>query len=220
MGKLTRTRFSAGLLALFASSLLCAVRADTVMVGNFSAGEISGWDKKAFKGETEYRIVELDGRRVLRAKSQASASGLVKLVKVDLTRTPILHWSWRVDNVLKGVNERSRQGDDYPARIYPIVSGGAFFWKTRSLIYVWSSYQPAGTVWHSAYTGNAVMVAVQSGEAQIGRWLSYKRDVRADLKDYFGEDIETIDALAIMTDTDNSGQSAVAYYGDIYFSSE
>ena len=157
------------------------------------------------------------GRRALFADSRGAASGLYREIRVDLNRTPWLQWSWRVDRVLSGVDERTKAGDDYPARVYVVVSGGAAFWKTRSLVYVWSSHQPVGATWNNAFTSNARVMALRSGTGDAGRWVSEKRDIRADFRQLFGEDIEQIDAVALMTDTDNSGQSATAWYGDIYF---
>jgi len=128
-----------------------------------------------------------------------------------------LNWSWRVDQVLKGTDERSKDGDDYPARVYVVASGGAALWKTRSLVYVWSSNQPVGATWNNAFTDNARVMALRSGTQDAGRWVSEKRDIRADFQRLFGRDIDAVDAVALMTDTDNSGQRASAWYGDIYF---
>jgi hypothetical protein len=125
-----------------------------------------------------------------------------------------------VDQVLSGVDERSKAGDDYPARVYVVVSGGAAFWKTRSLVYVWSSNQAVGATWNNAFTGNARVMALRSGMRDAGGWVSEKRNIRADFRQLFGEDIRQIDAVALMTDTDNSGQSATAWYGDIYFTTQ
>jgi hypothetical protein len=190
---------------------------EKVIVGAFSQSDLSAWEPKTFKGKTDYRLVDIGDRKVLKATSAGSASGLIKRMHVDLTRTPILVWSWRVDDVFQGINERSKAGDDYPARIYVIVSGGLFFWKTRSLNYVWSSYQPISSAWPNPYTANVVMVAVASGADFLGKWVTEKRDVRTDFRHYFGEDITAIDGVAVMTDADNTSGHAVAYYGDIYF---
>jgi hypothetical protein len=134
-----------------------------------------------------------------------------------LNRTPWLNWSWRVDKVLDSVDERSKAGDDYPVRVYVVVSGGAAFWKTRSLVYVWSSNQPVGATWNNPYTSNARIMALRSATKDAGRWVNEKRNIRADFRQLFGEDISAIDAVALMTDADSSGQSATAWYGDIYF---
>lgn len=197
-----------------------AAGAETVMVGEFSAGDLSGWEKESFSGETEYTLVEKDGRQVLQAVSQGTASGLYREIRVDLNRTPYLNWSWRGANVLEGVNERTKSGDDYPARVYVVVAGKLFFWRTRAVNYVWSSNQPTGSTWPNAFTSNAQMMALQSGARKVDQWVTEKRNVRADFKQLFGDDVDHIDAVAIMTDTDNSGQAATAWYGDIYFSAD
>lgn len=145
---------------------------------------------------------------------------MFRKIHVDLNKTPYLNWSWKIDNIYQGNNERSKQGDDYPARVYVVVSGGLFFWRTRAINYVWSSNQAVGTTWNNAYTGNAKMLAVRSGSQAIGQWLTEKRNIRDDLQTLFGEEIDEIDAVAIMTDSDNTKQSATAYYGDIFLSSD
>lgn len=190
----------------------------TVPIGQFSAGDLQNWKVKSFAGDTRYQLVQKDGRRVLQADSKGTASGLYHELTVDLEHTPYLNWSWRVNNVLNGVDERSKAGDDYPARVYVVVSGGIAFWKTRSVVYVWSSNQPVGSIWDNAFTSNVKTIALRSGNSN--NWFSEKRDVRADFKRLFGDDIKQIDAVALMTDTDNSRQMATAWYEDIYFSSE
>ena len=195
-----------------------ALRTD---VGLFSLGDMAGWQPKRFAGRTRYSLVRAQGRLVLRAVSHASASGLYRRVHVDLARTPCLHWSWRVAHVLAAPHdERTRRGDDYPARVYVVFSGGLFFWRTRAINYVWSSNQSVGSSWPNAFTGRARMVAVESGAAKAGRWVDERRDVLADYRRLFGSDPGDVDAVAIMTDTDNTGLSATAWYGDIWFSSE
>ncbi|KAF0190747.1 MAG: hypothetical protein FD165_2416 [Gammaproteobacteria bacterium] len=190
----------------------------THVIGNFSAGNLADWSEQVFKGHTVYQPATIDGRQALSAVSAASASGLHKKVKIDLAATPYLEWSWRTDDILRGIDETTRAGDDYPLRLYVIFSRGWFFWQTYALCYVWASNKPADAAWPNAYTSNTIQLAVQSGEARLGEWLDYRRDVRADIKRYMGFDVDHIDAVAIMTDTDNSAQRASAWYGDIIFS--
>ena len=181
---------------------------------------LGDWQTEIFKSKTQYEKVTIDGYPAIQARSHDAASGLVRKIKVDLTKTPYLHWRWRIDNVLQNVDEKTKQGDDYPARIYVIVSGGWFFWQTRALNYVWSSNQPVGNTWPNAFTGNAVMLAVRSGDPQLKQWHNETRNVLQDLATYLHKSFTHIDAVAIMTDTDNSHQSASAYYGEIYFSAQ
>ena len=183
-------------------------------------GDISSWKERRFRGSTVYQNLTLDGRRALRASSKESASGFFLKVRVDLEKTPILRWSWRVEVALDELDERTRAGDDYSARIYLIRKHPLLFWKTTALNYVWSSSQAKGATWPSAYTNNVRMVAVRSGKREAGRWIDERRDVRTDFRTMFGRHVRYIDGIAVMTDTDNSGGTAVAYYGDIRFSSE
>ena len=195
---------------------------EPLILGHFSNADLSGWQTKEFSGQTRYKLVT-DGeiqQTVLQAESDASASGLYREVTIDLTKTPMLNWTWRIDELLQDNDERSKQGDDFSARVYVVKSGGAFFWKTRSLVYVWSNKHPENSQWPNPYTSQARHIVVQTGSEQLGQWVTEKRDVRADFAQLFGEQIEQIDAVAIMTDSDNSGQQASAFYGDIYFTED
>ena len=190
------------------------------VISNFVGGDLSGWEEKSFEGNSQYVFVESDAGKVLRASAEGKASGLFKEVSVDLTKTPWINWSWKIENTFKENNERSKDGDDYAARVYVVVSGGVFFWNTKALNYVWASHEPKDSNWPNAYTGNAKMIAVQSGSNKVNQWMKEKRNVREDFKTLFGEDIENIDVIAVMVDGDNTGQSATSYFGDIFFSED
>lgn len=191
-----------------------------IIIGNFSQGELKGWNEKSFVDHTQYQLITESTNKTLQAISNGTASGLFKKITIDLDKTPYLNWSWKIENTFQGNDEQSKEGDDYPARIYVVVSGGIFFWKTKALNYVWSSNQAIETSWNNAYTSNAKMLAVRTGNNQVGQWVSEKRNVRSDLQQLIGEDITAIDAVAIMTDSDNTKQKATSYFGDIYFSSD
>ena len=210
--------------ALSMSAYAWADAADGGAQGDISVltpPQLNDWEEKSFQGQTRYTPEVIDGRTVIKAESRGNASGLIRKVEIDLRQTPYLHWSWRVDNVLHDIDETTRSGDDYPARIYVVISGGLLFWRTRALNYVWSSTQPVGSHWDNAFTGNAVMLAIRSGLADTaGAWRHERRNVLQDLARYLGNTYTHIDAVAIMSDTDNSGQQATAYYGEIYFSAQ
>ncbi|WP_242447184.1 DUF3047 domain-containing protein [Nitrosomonas supralitoralis] len=193
---------------------------DHIDIARFSQGDLNGWQSKVFVGETVYSLKNDGSRTALHANSSAAASGLYRKISIDLVKTPILNWVWKVDNILKGNDERARAGDDYPARIYVVFSGGLAFWRTRAINYVWSNQQPIGSNWFSAFTSNAGMIAVESGADRIGHWIGERRDVLADYRQLFGEEPGLVDAVAIMTDTDNTGAAATAWYGDIWFTKE
>lgn len=181
---------------------------------------LSEWKEVSFKGNTAYQTIEDQQGPAIKAVSKGAASALAKRITINLDETPYLHWRWRVEGVLENPDERSKAGDDYPARIYVVKEGGWAPWRTRSMNYVWSSSQAKGSAWPSAYTGQSMMLAVGSGDAAAQQWKSERRNVKQDFKRYFGEDIREIDVVAIMTDTDNTGATATAWYGDIYFASE
>lgn len=203
-------------ITLVGTSLLVFGAQTHVLTG----ANLEQWESKEFSGQTHYEPVVLEGKTVIRAHSQGGASGRFLERDIDLDATPYLNWRWRVENRLSGNAEREKSGDDYPARLYVVVSGGVFFWKTKAVNYVWSSQQTAETHWPNAFTSNAQMVAVRGPEAPLGQWQVEKRNVKEDFKKLFGSDIKEINAIAFMTDTDNTGQQASAYYGEIYFSSE
>ncbi len=194
---------------------------DPYAIGDFSSGSTTGWQPIKFKGSTQYRIVRDGPLPVLRATSSGSASGLVHKQRIDLTRTPYLSWRWKIANKIENVHETVRSGDDYAARIYVVVDGGLLFWKTRALNYVWAYGSAAGTIWPNAFAGNnAMMLALRWRDDPVDTWQTEKRNVRADLRQAFGRDIRYIDAVALMTDTDNTGATVTAYYGDIVFSGQ
>ncbi|OIO71942.1 MAG: hypothetical protein AUJ56_03005 [Zetaproteobacteria bacterium CG1_02_49_23] len=215
MNKIHRHLCLAGLLSLLNTST--GLADETLMVGDFAHGNLSAWEANSFVGTSVYKPYE----HALDAVSNASASGLLRKIRVDLNKTPILNWSWMVSrsSLLDKPehDERSKHGDDYPVRIYIIIDGGWAFWKTHALNYVWSANQPSGTHWQNAFTSNAIMLAVDSGQTAIGSWQQHKRNIRQDLQQYLAIDTDYIDAIAIMSDTDNTGGNTHAAYGNIFF---
>ena len=209
------------LLLIFFANNSFAETNTTIQIGLFSSGNLANWNNKIFSGATDYRITALDNIHVLKAESHSSASGLFKEQRIDLLKTPFLNWRWRIDNRLNKINEQHKSGDDYSARIYVVVSGGWAFWKTKAINYVWASNTAKGKVWPNAFAGtSAMMIAVRSTEDKTHTWHQEKRNIMQDLKEQFGTEFRYIDAIAIMTDTDNSKGDAIAYYGDIYFSTK
>lgn len=203
--------------ALFALALLFSppsASSEDLALGNFSAGELDGWTPKIFKGETSYTLVSDGDRRVLMAHSRRAASGLYKQVTIDPGKYPILRWSWKIRGTIPDGNERTKAGDDYAARVY-LVFPRTLFFRTRAINYIWANTLPKGDALPNAYTANAMMVAVESGDGKAGMWVTEERNVYEDYRTLFGEDPPAIGAVALMTDTDNTGAEAVAYYGDI-----
>ena len=213
------------IITLLSFGVTAEIAEQKLMIGSFSSGTLDQWEAKEFKGATNYKIVDLAGTNVLKAESTGSASGLFNEQRIDLHKTPIMNWRWHIENRLgNDLNEQEKSGDDYAARVYVVVNGGAAFWQTKALNYVWSSTSPVGKVWPNAYAyaganGKMTMIAIRSSTDKTGTWYSEKRNILADLKQQYGEDIQYIDAVALMSDTDDSQGKVTAYYGDIYFSS-
>lgn len=204
-------------LTVLAVSTAVAGRAEELAVGRFELEGLNGWEPEIFKNTTDYRLTKEDGRTVVQATSRAAASGLVKEIEFDPARFRYLRWSWKVERTLKDGDEKTKAGDDYAARLY-VIFPGRFFWQTRAINYIWANRLQKGESIANAYTGQAMMVAVQSGPALAGRWLTEERNIWEDYRRLFGEEAGAAGAVAIMTDTDNTGDSAVAWYGDIVIS--
>lgn len=208
---------------LVALSFLClygpAVDAGEIAVGRFAEEGLAGWEVKEFKGLTRYRLVEEEGRRVLLAEADGSASGLVKKIAFDPAEYRYLRWHWKIEKTVAQGDERTKAGDDYAARVY-VIFPGRFFWQTRALNYIWANRLPAEGFVANAFTANAMLLAVRSGPDQAGQWLEENRDLVADYRRVFGSDPPRAGAVAIMTDTDNTGGRARAWYGDISLSTQ
>ena len=207
-------------LLIVAASVLADEQAISKLpIGSFSTDSLTGWKTKEFKGQTQYQFAQIEDIQALKADSNDAASGLFYEQRIDLQKTPILNWRWRIEKPLANHDEQTKSGDDFAARIYVVVSGGLIFWNTKAINYVWSSASPRQKTWPNPFAGDhAMMVAVRTSSDKTETWYSEKRDVGADFKQLTGEGVRYIDAVAIMTDTDNAHGIVTAYYGDIYFS--
>lgn len=194
---------------------------ERLLLDTGSSERLEHWQTIQFKGQTDYSWILQGNDQVLRAHSRASASGYLLEQDINLQKFPFLNWRWRVEKPLPELDETQKNGDDYVARIYVIVSGGWFFWQTKALNYVWSSRGVKGQTWRNAYApDNARMYAVRDSSDALQVWYSEKRNVLQDIQNWLGEDIHVIDAIALMTDSDDSQKDAIMYYGDIFFSAD
>ncbi|MBC8017401.1 MAG: DUF3047 domain-containing protein [Verrucomicrobia bacterium] len=186
-------------------------------LGRFSANDLTGWKEQTIgllKPKTTYTLFRDNDKNVLAARSTKSASGQIYSVKLDPKEYSTLKWSWKIDHTIRKSDEKSKDGDDFSVRVYVLFPRG-FFAKTRAICYVWANKLPKGEHVASPFTPNIITVAVDSGGELAGRWTFHQRNVHEDYRRFFGEEPPRIGAVALMTDTDNSGESAVGYYGDI-----
>jgi len=244
--KLQSVVFVAGIVATLCGLVAGIVVAEApalLEVGKFSSAPVGqalpdGWKPLTFKKipkQTAYELIKDGDAVVVKAVSDASASGLTKAVNIDPKEYPIVRWRWKVENVLKHSDVTRKDGDDYSARLYitfaydpdKVSLGKKLRFKTGQAIfgdipigalnYIWDTNTPIGTIVENAYTDFAQMVVVESGTQKVGRWVSEERNIYEDYKQAFGEEPPLMNGVAIMTDTDNTKEQATAYYGDIQF---
>ena len=204
-----------GLFLLLFYPLACppALPSD-ILLDDYQKGISKNWKETSFKGSTRYEGVQEDRQRFIKATSNASASALYYEIEFDVREYPFLAWRWKVGNVLAKGDELKKEGDDYAARVY-VVFPSALFWRTKAVNYIWANKLPQGQTVPNPFSSNACMIAVQSGPSLVGQWLEEKRNLLEDYRKCFGEDPPKAGAVAIMTDTDNTGEQAVAWYGPI-----
>ncbi|WP_227369794.1 DUF3047 domain-containing protein [Halomonas sp. M20] len=184
----------------------------------FSAADIAGWPTRSFEGETRYSLVTQAGQQVLQAEANGRASAKYLEQEIDLTRTPYLSWCWKVGHIYPGLDETTKAGDDYPARVYVAHKTGILPWQVQAVNYVWSNNQPLDTHWVNAFTDRAQLLALQSGRQDVGQWIAEVRDVREDFNRLFGSRLDEVDGVALMSDGDNAGGDATAWFSGLRFS--
>ncbi|CAM4077714.1 DUF3047 domain-containing protein [Vibrio neonatus] len=202
---------------------------DSINLTDIANNGMQNWQTKILSDTTRYDVTEYLAQPAVFASSHNSASGLILKKRIDLLATPFMNWSWAIKTPLSEVDETKKEGDDFAARIYIVIDGGMMFWSTKSISYIWSSAQEKGQIWDNPFAGsNVKMLSLQDKSSNIGKWYQQKRNIYQDLMAAFGDkgsksanqkSYRYIDMVAIMTDTDNSGGHAEAYYGDIVFSS-
>lgn len=184
---------------------------------DFTWTSLADWQTRSFKGETQYEIVELEDQQVLQATTRGKASMLFQQQEIDLTKTPYLRWRWRIEKPYDKLDERTKNGDDYVARVYVLHQHGFTPLESMTVNYVWSSANKIGSNWPNAFTDKAQMLALQSGGQLAGEWVVQTRNVVDDFKNLFDVEIESIHGLAVMVDGDNSGNTATAWFDKFEF---
>lgn len=224
------------------SSSLYLRAQDIIDVGKFSTAEPGekfpeGWHPLTFKNiesHTRYTLVKDGDTVVVKAVSEASASGLIRNLRIDPKKYPIIQWCWKITNVYNKSDVTQKDGDDYPARIYITFEYDpgriGFFDKIKynlvkqfygeyppigAINYIWESKAPIGTIAPNPYTERNQMIVVESGRKELDTWITEERNIFDDFVAAFGETPPMISGIGIMTDSDNTKESATAFYGDI-----
>ena len=202
--------------------LTSSVIAEEVKVFEFTEEELGTLKVRKVRGadaKTEYLIGSNENGNYLKAVADNAASGLGKEIKIDLNKTPYLNITWKVEKDLGGIDERSKKGHDYAARVFVVKKTGATPLSNRAMNYVFSSNEDVNASHPSPYTKKSIDFVLATTKDNLNEWVTVKANVKEHFKQFHNLDLDEINGLAIMADTDNSKLSSIAYYQNIYFSS-
>lgn len=181
---------------------------------DWKASDIIDWEPHSFEGNTNYKLSSDDNHITAQCRD-GQASGLFYRGEIDLKETPMISWEWRVNEFPDVENEQTESGDDFAARIYVVKEHSILKWRTRALNYVWAQQSDAGSDWANPFADQAHMIALRQDEPGDNEWRTETRNMRDDFTQFHGEAPDTINAIAIMTDCDNSNSAATAEYRSI-----
>ena len=198
-------------------------KAETIKVFEFTDSELSKLEVRKIRGadnKTNYSVGSNENGNFLKAIADNAASGLGKEINIDLNKTPFINITWKVEKDLPGIKENTKKGHDFAARIFVIKKTGATPLSNRAINYVFSSNSLIGFNRPSPYTKKSIDNILASTKENLNEWITVKANVKNDFKKFHNLDVDQLDGLAIMTDTDNSKMKAIAYYQNIYFTSD
>ncbi len=204
-------------------ALILPVKADQIQAFDFTDEELKTLKVRKVRGadnKTIYTIGNNENGNYLIAKANNAASGLGKEIKINLNLTPIINITWKVERNLDGIKENTKKGHDFAGRVFVIKKTGATPLSNRAVNYVFSSNNSVGKNWPSPYTKKSIDNVISTTKEHMNEWVTVKANVKKDFKKLHDLDVNEIDGIAIMTDTDNSNMTAITYYQNIYFSAE
>ena len=197
--------------------------ADRINVFEFTETELLDLQVRKVRGadnKTEYSVGSNDNGNYLKAVADNAASGLGKEVKIDLNKTPFINITWKIEKDLSGILENTKKGHDFAARVFVIKKTGATPLSNRAINYVFSSNSAVGFNSPSPYTKKSIDNVLATTKKNFNEWVTVKANVKKDFKKFHNLDVNELDGLAIMSDTDNSKMKSISYYQNIYFSSD
>ena len=197
--------------------------ADEIKVFDFTEIELSKLEVRKVRGAdniTTYTVGTNENGSFLKSVADNAASGLGKEIKIDLNKTPFINITWKIEKDLSGIKENTKKGHDYAARVFVIKKTGATPLSNRAINYVFSSNNDVGSNWPSPYTKKSIDNVLASTKNNLNEWITVKANVKDDFKKFHNLDVNELDGLAIMSDTDNSKMKSIAYFQNIYFSTE
>ena len=194
-----------------------------VLVFEFTEEELLKLEVRKVRGaknKTVYSVGSNENGNFLKAEADNAASGLGKELKIDLNKTPFINITWKIEKNLMGIKEDTKKGHDYAARVFAIKKTGATPLSNRAINYVFSSNGEVGDNRSSPYTKKSIDNVLSSTKDNFNKWVTVKANVKEDFKRFHDLDVNELDGLAIMADTDNSKKKSIAYFQNIYFSSQ
>ena len=197
--------------------------ADKVNIFEFTEIELSELEVRKVRGadnKTEYSVGSNENGNYLKAVADNAASGLGKKVIINLNKTPIINITWKVEKDLAGIKENTKKGHDFAARVFAIKKTGATPLSNRAINYVFSSNNKIGENSPSPYTKKSIDNVLSTTQENLNEWVTVKANVKEDFKKFHNLDVDQLDGLAIMSDTDNSKMKAITYYQNIFFSAD
>ena len=193
----------------------------TINVFEFTNSELSKLEVKKVRGadnKTDYSVGSNENGNFLKAVADNAASGLGKKLKIDLNKTPFINITWKIEKGLPGIRENTKKGHDFAARVFVIKKTGATLLSNRAINYVFSSNNEVGFNSPSPYTKKSIDNVLATTKDNLNKWITVKANVKEDFKRFHNLDVNQLDGLAIMVDTDNSKMEAISYFQNIYFS--
>ena len=197
--------------------------AEEIKVFEFTDKELSELTVRKVRGadnKTTYSVGSNENGNYLKAIADNAASGLGKEIKIDLNKTPFINITWKIEKDIPGIDETTKKGHDFAARVFVIKKTGATALSNRAVNYVFSSNQDVGSNSPSPYTKKSVDNVLATTKTNLNEWVTVKANVKEDFKKFHNLDVNELDGIAIMSDTDNSKQKSITYYQNIYFSSQ
>ena len=197
--------------------------AEDIKVFEFTDKELSELTVRKVRGadnKTEYSVGSNENGNYLKAIADNAASGLGKEIKIDLNKTPFINITWKIEKDIPGIDETTKKGHDFAGRVFVIKKTGATPLSNRAINYVFSSNQEVGSNSPSPYTKKSIDNVLATTKTKLNEWVTVKANVKEDFKKFHNLDVNELDGIAIMSDTDNSKQKSITYYQNIYFSSQ
>ena len=196
------------------------VLAEKIIIFDFTEEELKTLKVKKVKGEITWSLGSNENGNFIKAEAEGKGSGLGKEIAVDLSKTPFINITWKVEKDLSGIVENSKKGHDYAARVFVIKKTGSTLLSNRAINYVFSSNNSINDNWPSPYTKKSIDYVLSTTKNGFNDWVTVKANVKKHFKKFHSIDVDELSGVAIMTDTDNSKLKAISYYQNIYFSSE